>query len=358
MHCQMQDESLSLRGMQACSRRGFLSTGVLAVAGGSMMPHQTTQAKSTSLIAAKQPVFVSTWNFGKPANEASLRRYNEGGSLLDAVEEGIRLTEADTSNASVGAGGKPAAHGKVQLDACIMYGPGSKAGSVGGIEDIKHPISVARAVMEKTPHVLLVGQGARDFAMEQGFAPQNLLTPQEHEAWKTWKKEKQSLEVGEDNHDTIALVGLDKDGTLAGGCSTSGLAYKMPGRVGDSPILGSGLYVDNEIGAAGATGVGENVMRFCGSFMVVEYMRQGLSPEDACAETIRRIARLDGRPIEELHINFIAVNKQGQFGAAGTGSGFPYAVTYPGFSKVLQSKALSQKAIGIEGGNAPIEEQP
>ena len=142
-----------------------------------MMPHQTTQAQSNSLIAAKKPVFVSTWNFGKPANEASLRRYNEGGSLLDAVEEGIRLTEADTSNASVGAGGKPAAHGKAQLDACIMYGPGSKAGSVGGIEDIKHPISVARAVMEKTPHVLLVGQGARDFAMEQGFAPQKSPHP-------------------------------------------------------------------------------------------------------------------------------------------------------------------------------------
>jgi len=323
-----------------------------------MMSNPTAQAQQKGLIAAKKPVFVATWNFGKPANEASLRRYTEGGSLLDAIEEGIRLTEADKSNASVGAGGKPAANGKVQLDACIMNGPGSKAGSVGGIEDIMHPISVARAVMEKTPHVMLVGEGARAFAIDQGFAPANLLTPEEHDAWKTWKKENQSLEVGEDNHDTIALLGLDGEGNLAGGCSTSGLAYKLPGRVGDSPILGSGLYVDNEIGAAGATGVGENVMRFCGSFMVVEYMRQGLHPEDACAETIRRIARLDGRPIEELHINFIAVDKQGRFGAAGTGKGFPYAVAYPGYSQVLQSKALSQRAIGIEGGNAPIDQQP
>lgn len=343
--------------MKHCSRRGFLSKSVIAVAGGAMAKSVQTNAQSHSKVASGRPVFVSTWGFGKPANEASLRIHEEGGSILDAIEAGIRLTEADESNASVGFGGKPAANGKVQLDACIMYGPGAKAGSVGGIEDIKHPISVARAVMEKTPHVMLVGQGAKAFALEQGFAAENLLTAKQRKEWREWRREKRKMEAGENNHDTIALVGIDAEGTLAGGCSTSGLAYKIPGRVGDSPILGSGLYVDNEIGAAGATGVGENVMRFCGSFMVVEYMRQGLSPEDACAETIRRIARLDGRPIEDLHINFIAVDKKGRFGAAGTGDGFPYAVTYPGYSEVLQSKALSKKAIGIEGGNAPIEDQ-
>jgi len=316
-----------------------------------------TRAQSHSKVASARPVFVSTWGFGKAANEASLRQYEESQSVLDAVEAGIRLTEADKSNASVGAGGKPAANGHVQLDACIMYGPGSKAGSVGGLEDIMHPISVARAVMEKTPHVMLVGKGAKAFALEQGFAAENLLTDKQRREWREWKRKKRAMEAGEDNHDTIALVGIDADGNLAGGCSTSGLAYKLPGRVGDSPILGSGLYVDNEIGAAGATGVGENVMRFCGSFMVVEYMRQGLSPEDACAETIRRIARLDGRPIQDLHINFIALNKKGAFGAAGTGNGFPYSVTYPGFSDVLQSKALSQKPIGTVGGNDPIEDQ-
>ncbi|MBT5927873.1 MAG: N(4)-(beta-N-acetylglucosaminyl)-L-asparaginase [Verrucomicrobia bacterium] len=328
----------------------------MTVAGGAMS-RTLIHSQSHSQVATERPVFVSTWNFGKPANEASLRKYQGGGSILDAVEEGIRLTEADKSNASVGDGGKPNAEGKVQLDACIMHGPGTKAGSVGGIEDIAHPISVARAVMEKTPHVMLVGQGAKKFALEQGFASENLLTAKQRKEWRAWRREKRKMEAGENNHDTIALVGIAADGTLAGGCSTSGLAYKMPGRVGDSPIIGSGLYVDNEIGAAGATGVGENVMRFCGSFMVVEYMRQGLSPEEACAETIRRIARLDGRPIEDLHINFIALNKKGQFGAAGTGNGFPYAVTYPGFSDILQSKALSRKAIGTEGGNDPIEDQ-
>ncbi|MDA7617925.1 MAG: N(4)-(beta-N-acetylglucosaminyl)-L-asparaginase [Verrucomicrobiota bacterium] len=343
--------------MKHCSRRGFLSKGMMAVAGGAASHTMKTQAQSHAHVAPARPVFVSTWGFGKPANEASMRQYKKNGSLLDAVEAGIRLTEADKSNASVGAGGKPAANGKVQLDACIMFGPGSKAGSVGGIEDIAHPISVARAVMEKTPHVMLVGKGAKAFALDQGFASENLLTAQQRQEWRAWKRSRKKLEVGEKNHDTIALIGIAEDGTLAGGCSTSGLAYKMAGRVGDSPILGSGLYVDNEIGAAGATGVGENVMRFCGSFMVVEYMRQGLSPEEACAETLRRIARLDGRPVDELHINFIALNKKGQFGAAGTGKGFPYAVAYPEFSDVLQSKSLSQKSIGIEGGNAPIEEQ-
>ncbi|MFL2921942.1 MAG: N(4)-(beta-N-acetylglucosaminyl)-L-asparaginase [Limisphaerales bacterium] len=342
--------------MKHCTRRGFLSKGVMTVAGG-VMSQTITQSEPHSHLAGKRPVFVSTWNFGQTANEASLRKFEAGGSILDAVEEGIRLTESDQSNASVGDGGKPNAAGKVQLDACIMHGPGAKAGSVGGIEDIAHPISVARAVMEKTPHVMLVGEGAKKFALEQGFTTKNLLTSKQRKEWRNWRREKRKMEAGKDNHDTIALVGLDKDGTLAGGCSTSGLAYKMPGRVGDSPILGSGLYVDNEIGAAGATGVGENIMRFCGSFMVVEYMRQGLTPEEACSETIRRIARLDGRPIEDLHINFIALDKKGRFGAAGTGQGFPYAVTYPEYSNVLQSKALSRKHIGSEGGNDPIEDQ-
>ncbi len=346
--------SVSILGMKHCSRRGFLAKSAATIAGGVL---SKSLAQSQPLATDKRPLIVSTWPFGKAANEVSLTTYQSGGSILDAVEQGIRLTESDQGNASVGDGGKPNSEGKVQLDACIMYGPGSKAGSVGGIEDIAHPISVARAVMEKTPHVMLVGQGAKKFALEQGFAAENLLTAKQRKEWRNWKREKRKMEAGEDNHDTIALVGMAEDGTLAGGCSTSGLAYKMPGRVGDSPILGSGLYVDNEIGAAGATGVGENVMRFCGSFMVVEYMRQGLSPEDACAETIRRIARLDGRPIESLHINFIAIDKKGRFGAAGTGKGFPYSVTYPGYSEVIQSKALSQKAIGTIGGNDPIEDQ-
>lgn len=299
------------------------------------------------------PIFVSTWPFGKPANELALKTVTNGGRLIDGIEAGIRLTEADFDNASVGIGGLPNRVGVVQLDACIMDGVGHQAGAVAGIEGILHPISVARKVMENTPHVLLVGQGAQDFAVTQGFRVQNLLTPPAREAWKKWQRENGISTAGEDNHDTIAMVGIDANGNLAGGCSTSGLAYKIPGRVGDSPLIGDGLYVDNEVGAAGATGVGENVLRYCGSFLVVEFMRQGLHPQEACIKTIERIARLDPLNVDELFINFIAIDKQGRFGAAGTGEGFEFSVTYPGYSEVLKSAALSKRDVGIIGGNQP-----
>ncbi|MDA7667503.1 N(4)-(beta-N-acetylglucosaminyl)-L-asparaginase [bacterium] len=302
--------------------------------------------------AKAYPLFVSTWPFGQPANELARKTVENGGSLLDGVEAGIRLTEADFKNQSVGIGGLPNRLGVVQLDACIMSGKGHQAGAVGGIEGILHPISVARKVMENTPHVLIVGQGAQDFAVSQGFSVQNLLTSESKIAWEKWKAE-QSGKLPEDSHDTIALVGLDSNGNLAGGCSTSGLAYKIPGRVGDSPLIGDGLYVDNEVGAAGATGVGENILRYSGSFLVVEYMRQGLHPQEACIKTIERIARLDPLNLDELFINFIAIDKQGRFGAAGTGEGFEYSVTYPGYSEVLKSAALSTRSVGVIGGNQP-----
>jgi isoaspartyl peptidase/L-asparaginase-like protein (Ntn-hydrolase superfamily) len=283
---------------------------------------------------------VSTWPFGKPANDKALATLRNGGSLLDAVVDGIALTELDLSVDSVGAGGTPNAEGVVSLDACIMDGPSHKCGSVAGVEGIVPVIAVARAVMEKTRHVLLVGDGARRFALQQGFAESDLLTPAKKQAWEAWKRRQATAgSAPPDSHDTIALVILGADGNLAGGCSTSGLAYKLPGRVGDSPIIGSGLYVDNDVGAAGATGVGENIMRFCGSFQVVELMRAGASPAEACAETIRRIQKKHP-PGAPLDINFLAVDKQGRYGAAGTGNGFPYAVTFPGFSEVLHSVAV------------------
>lgn len=233
-----------------------------------------------------------------------------------------------------------------------MHGPGHKAGSVMGLERIRNPISVARKIMEHTRHVQLVGKGAQEFALSQGFTKENLLTAKSKRKWLEWKKDNQKKrpEGSIDNHDTIALLILDKDGNLTGGCSTSGLAFKLPGRVGDSPIIGSGLYVDNEVGAAGATGIGENVLRHCCSFMIVEFMRQGLSPEDACIKAIKRAAKVDPLGID-LNIFFIALDKKGRYGAAGTGKGFQYSVTTPKQSRILDSTALSGIDAGPVGGN-------
>lgn len=334
------------------NRRQFITTTGTGLAAG--LGHNGLAQNASSPIrpskTKERPLIVSTWPFGKPANEKAMETYQRTGHGLDAIEEGIKLTESDKSNASVGIGGIPNASGVVQLDACIMSGPNHGAGSVAGIEDIYHPISAARKVMEETPHVMLVGDGARKFAIQQGLESGNLLTPNRKKKWQEWVASK-SQEVKEDTHDTIAMVLLDENGDLFGGCSTSGWGYKIPGRVGDSPIIGGGLYVDNEIGAAGATGLGENVMRYCGTFLVVELMRQGLHPEEACVETIRRIAKIDPRPMEELAINFLAINKNGEYGAAGSSKGFNYAVTLPKQSKVLKSAALSDVNEIPLGGN-------
>lgn len=330
-------------------RRSFLKTAAVTLAGGAAL-HRVSAAPTLtrSEQTVKAPLIVSTWPFGKPANDKALATLRGGGTGLDAIEQGIRLAERDPSNRYVGLSGIPNAAGVVQLDACIMSGPGHRGGSVAAVSGFWHPISIARAVMEKTRHVLLVGEGAMKFAGEHGFERGPKVTPKEKAEWRKWKAEQAAkakadpaaLKASPQSHDTIAMVALLPDGNVFGGCSTSGLSYKTPGRVGDSPILGSGLYVDNEVGAAGATGVGENVMRFCGSFLIVELMRQGMHPQDACVETIRRIARLNGKGFD-LSINFLAVDKQGRFGAAGTGTGFEYAVTCDAFSKVLQSPGVT-----------------
>ena len=283
----------------------------------------------------QQPLFIATWNFGLPACIRSLETLTKTESVLDAIEMGIRVAEADPNVDSVGVGGAPNANGVVQLDACIMDGATHRAGSVAGLENFPHPISVARRVMEKTKHVLLVGAGAAEFATEQGFESQVLLTEKQKKKWQDWKAQQAKAKgpraelAVPPNHDTIALVGIDSTGNIAGGCSTSGLAYKMPGRVGDSPILGSGLYVDGEVGAAGATGIGENIMRHCGSFLIVELMRSGMDPEAACRATIERIAKTDRKKPADLHINFLAIDKKGRWGAAGTDAGYEIAVVTP-----------------------------
>lgn len=341
--------------MPTTSRRSFLvQTTAAAIA--SQAWRSNAESPSGTLSSAQSgPVVISTWPFGKPSNEQTLKTLAEGGTPLDAIEQGIRLTESDLGNPSVGLGGIPNSEGVVQLDACIMTGPGHRAGSVAAVSGFRHPISIARKVMETTRHVMLVGEGAMRFAAENGFEKGPEVTEGQREAWKKWRSE-QHKSVDADaprpakNHDTIALLLRSPDGNMYGGCSTSGWGYKLPGRVGDSPIIGGGLYVDNEVGAAGATGIGENVMRYCGSFLVVELMRQGMHPQEACLETIRRIARQDPKGFD-LSINFIALDRQGRFGAAGTGQGFQYSVATRSFSRVEQSPGLTAASIGPVGGN-------
>jgi len=325
------------------SRRRFLdqtATGLLA--GSTLAQLSAAEAPAPEeMPKTEKPLVVSTWPFGKASNDAALKVLAAGGSILDAVEQGIWVTELDAKNSSVGLGGTPNAAGVVQLDACIMHGPDHRAGSVAGLEGIRHPISAARRVMEKTKHVMLVGEGARLFALEQGLEAVETDAQKRYEAWQQRKRPAEIPGNKTKNHDTIALLVLGADGNIAGGCSTSGLGGKLPGRVGDSPIIGSGLYVDNEIGAAGATGIGENVMRYCGSFLVVEYMRQGLHPQRACQEAIRRIARQDPKGFD-LSINFVALDKQGRFGAAGTDQGFAYSVTSAKASRVLPNPGVDR----------------
>ena len=332
-------------------RRGFLAKGA-AIFSGALYNRPKAFSNPNIRKTMSRPLIISTWPFGEAANKKAMEIIESGGSSLDAVEKGVNVTENDKENTSVGIGGLPNSEGIVQLDACIMHGPGHKAGSVMGIEKIRNPISVARKVMEHTPHVQLVGKGAQEFAVSQGFKEEDLLTEKSKLKWLEWKKnnQKKKPEGSIDNHDTIALLILDENGNLTGGCSTSGLAFKLPGRVGDSPIIGGGLYVDNEIGAAGATGVGENVLRHCCSFMIVEFMRQGLPPEEACIQAIKRAAKIDPKGID-LNIFFIALDKKGRYGAAGTGNGFQYAVTTPKQSEILNSAALSDVDAGPVGGN-------
>ena len=328
------------------SRRKFLDRTAVGLLAGTALQTENRARAAHDPGTGEKPLVVSTWPFGKPANEASLAVLLRGGSLLDAVEQGSWVVESDATNHSVGLGGTPNAAGVVQLDACIMSGPGHRGGSVAALEGIKHPISAARRVMEKTPHVMLVGEGARMFALAEGLEAIEVDSKKRNEQWQQQRIKEgggspASSKTSKGNHDTIALLVLGPDGNVAGGCSTSGLGGKLPGRVGDSPILGSGLYVDNEVGAAGATGVGENVMRYCGSFMVVEYMRQGLAPQAACEETIRRIARQDPKGLN-LSINFVALDRQGRFGAAGTDKNFKFAVASSSGSTVMQPSLVDR----------------
>ncbi len=275
------------------------------------------------------PLVIATWdNF--EATQAAAKVLEKGGSALDAVEAGARVPEADPNDLSVGLGGLPDIKGVVTLDACIMDDLGN-AGAVCFLQGIKHPISVARKVMEQTSHVMLSGQGALEFALEQGFVEENLLTVSSKKHWEEWLKDQKPFgETNFENHDTIGILALDAQGNISGACTTSGMAFKLHGRVGDSPIIGAGMYVDNEVGGACATGVGEYVMKTLGSFLIVELMRQGKSPQEACEEAIKRIVKRQPKLYREYEVGYLAINKSGVYGAYGTEKGFEYTLYQDG----------------------------
>jgi len=315
-----------------------LGASVLAVSATPGIAHQLSSNQIMAPVMGK-PIVISTWDFGVAANQEAWKTLAKGGRALDAVEAGARIPEADLHNHSVGRAGYPDRDGHVTLDACIMDEFGN-CGSVAAMENIAHPISVARLVMEKTPHVMLAGDGATQFAVEHGFKKEKLLTLESEKAWKEWLKEKKykpvintenqlyktELPGGKTNHDTIGMLAMDAQGNLSGACTTSGMAWKLHGRVGDSPIIGAGLYVDNEVGAATSTGVGEEVIRNVGSFLVVELMRQGYSPQDACKEAVNRIIRKKPDTAKEIQVGFLALNKKGEYGAYAIQKGFSFAV--------------------------------
>ena len=316
-------------------RRNFIKVGAAGLASPILLA-----GNKDMKVNKNNPIVISTWSHGIPANEASIKVLEKNGSALDAVEAGVRVTEADAENQSVGLGGRPDSEGNVTLDACIMDSDGN-AGSVGFLQNIKHPISVARKVMEETDHVMLAGKGALKFALKNGFKRENLLTEESRKGWLEWKKNNRIKESWgpNDDHDTITSLAQDNEGNLSGACTTSGLAYKLHGRVGDSPIIGAGMYVDNEVGAAGATGVGELVMKTCGSFLVVELMRQGYSAMEACNEAVDRIIKQeDGKT--KLQVGYIALGKDGSIGYASIQKGFQYALYKDGVNKLFDVKSI------------------
>jgi N4-(beta-N-acetylglucosaminyl)-L-asparaginase len=291
---------------------------------------------------------VSTWDFGATANTAAHAKLVAGGSLLDALEAGARVPEADPEIHTVGLGGYPDRDGRVTLDAVIMDDAG-RVGAVGALEDVVHAVSVARAVMEKTPHTMLVGDGATQFALANGFPKETLLTPAAEAAWREWLKTSNYRPVanienqtpgGAWNHDTIGILGRDAAGRLAGACTTSGMAFKIHGRVGDSPQVGCGLYVEAGVGAATSSGVGEEVIRIAGTARVVGSIRHGMAPMEACREAVLHIAKLRGDAVKDAQVGFLALGADGRVGAFALLPGFTYAVTDAGGNTVMH-KALS-----------------
>ncbi len=281
------------------------------------------------------PVSINTWNFQEAGSTAG-KLLNEGKSALDAVQQGVMVEEANLENTTVGNGGTPDREGDVTLDACVMA-PDGNCGSVAYLKNIEHPVAVARKVMEETPHVMLVGEGAYNFAIQQGFTSKNLLTENAEKEWEKWLKEKDYKPIiNIENHDTIGMLAIDREGDIAGACTTSGLAYKMQGRVGDSPIIGSGLFLDNEVGGAVATGMGEEIIKNVSSFLVVELMRQGKNPQEACEIAIKRIVKNNSN-YTDFQVALLAITKQGEVGSYCIHPGFTYVINMNGENKSIES---------------------
>jgi N4-(beta-N-acetylglucosaminyl)-L-asparaginase len=327
------------------NRRSFIKQSLM-VSVASILPFRFTKANLNGPTFGMMPaetgqiLVISTWNHGLAANEAAARVLDSGGKALDAVEIGVHVPEADPETMSVGLGGLPDSEGNVTLDACIMS-PNGNAGSVTYLQHILHPISVARKIMENTPHVILSGEGALKFALDNGFEKTNLLTEKAKTEWEKWKLSgaRYAPNANWENHDTIGLIAMDATGDLAGACTTSGMAFKHPGRVGDSPIIGAGLFVDNKVGAATATGEGEAVLKTLGSFLIVEFMRNGMHPQQACEAAIQRLTEAV-RVHDKMQVGYLAVNKAGEIGAFALRKGFQYAVYQKGENKLIDAGYL------------------
>ena len=312
-------------------RRNFLKWSAIGALIGVSNPTKLLASSELKNVrtAPIRPVVISTWNHGMEANQGAWEILKSGGKALDAIEKGLRVTEADTTNRSVGIGGLPDREGHVTLDACIMD-QDARCGAVAFLEGIDHPISVARKVMETTQHVMLVGEGARKFALENGFSKIKTPIKESKDAFKKWKKEQADLakkpQINHENHDTIGMLAIDSQGNISGGCTTSGWAYKMHGRVGDSPIIGAGLFIDQEVGGAVATGLGEAIIRIAGSHTVVELMRAGKTPQEACQLAVERIISKHN-DLEGLQCGFLAIDTVGNVGSYSVYNGFNFAYT-------------------------------
>jgi len=323
--------------MEPVDRRSFMKS-MAGAAAFAAVDGRATSAADSGL------VFLSTWIQGKRANERAAEIFTAGGSLMDAVEKGINTAEDDPNINSVGYGGLPNAEGVVELDAAIMDGTRHRAGAVCNLHSIKNPISVARQVLEKTRHTTLAGEGAFRFALKTGFRPEQLLTPESLKKWLEWKadpKRKTFWQDPTENHDTIGMVAADGKGHVVSGCSTSGLAWKIPGRVGDSPLVGCGVYADDNVGAASATGDGDLMTNYCTSVSIVHFMARGAAPQDACVELLERMAKTDPRN-KDAEVCVIAINTRGEVGAASMQKGFrlKYALWRGGENQFLESPVV------------------
>lgn len=321
-------------------RRSFFKLGVLGGLGSTLAVNQLFAGESANSLpfvedpsGAKKPLVLSTWNHGVAANAGAWEVLSKGGSSLDAVMRGVMVTESDRTNRSVGISGMPDRTGHVTLDACIMDSEG-RSGAVAYVEGYEHPIQIARQVMEQTPHAMLVGKGAEAFADKLGMPKMKTPIPEVEKEYKEWIKKNPELIVkpiiNHENHDTIGMLAMDAEGKISGSCTTSGWAYKMAGRVGDSPIIGAGLFIDQEVGGAVATGLGEAIIRIAGSHTVVECMRHGYTPEEACKEAVDRIIRKN-KDLTGLQCGFIAINNKGEYG---------YYSVYNGFNVAVKSESV------------------